>query len=104
MYDPTSGRNCVFPPLPQARYRPRSEGLLICAGWETENTCVSLSSEGKWVTSHTFAEARDGPSLWDTGNQILIMGGDGSPQTTETINKGESGVGVPGFTLRYKTK
>ena len=76
------------------------DNLTICGGIHTTNTCITFSS-GKWVTSHALADERSWHCSWDTGSDIILLGGWDSSSTSETITQSEY-AGEPGFALQYE--
>ena len=100
--NPTNGKTCSLPSLPDRRVRHTSTGLTLCGGDYTRTSCITFSS-GEWVTSHTLAVGRDAHSAWMTNNKIILIGGEFNRKTSETLIEGVSRT-EPGFRLRYDTK
>ena len=100
--NPTIGQSCLLPSLPDKRSYHTSAGLEICGGYDTRTSCITFSSSGEWVTSHTLLEKRHHHVSWDTEEGTIIMGGEYSLTTTEIVRKGEDS--VPGFYLEYRTE
>ena len=100
--NPTTGQSCHLPSLPDKRWLHSSAGLEICGGYYTRTSCITLSSSGEWVTSHTLLEKRFQHVSWVTEEGTIIMGGRVPySKTTEIVRKGEDS--VPGFKLKYHT-
>jgi hypothetical protein len=81
------------------------DGLLICGGGSynstTLTTCLSFTS-GQWITSHTLVESRYYHTSWQTEQGLVLMGGGGSPDTSEiVVMTGEQG--GPSFAMQYPT-
>merc|ERR1719347_139980 len=88
--NPSSGKTCSLPSLPDEREAHTSTGLTLCGGVLTSTSCITFSS-GEWVTSHTLAEERYLHSAWMTNNKdIVLIGGDYSGNTSETLIEGVS--------------
>ena len=102
--NPSSGKTCSLPSLPDWRDYHTSTGLTLCGGaWYTSTSCITFSS-GEWVTSHTLAESRYDHSAWMTNNKnIILIGGFDSSKTSETLIEGVTST-EPGFTLRYDAR
>ena len=87
--------------------------LLVCGGyyWDTTTTCLTFSS-GKWMTSHSLVEERNGHTSWQTEEGVVVLmggddkGGDGSqtdsPTTSELVQMGGE-QGEPSFPMQYRT-
>ena len=101
--NPTNGKTCSLPSLPDRRVRHTSTGLTLCGGDYTRTSCITFSS-GEWVTSHTLAEERYYHSAWMTNNnKIILIGGHYSLNTSETLIEGVAST-EPSFTPRYDTR
>ena len=104
VFSPT--HQCVLPSLPDGRWGHTSDGLTLCgAGWKTNKATCTTFSSGKWVTSHALAEERRYHTSWNNMEEgkIILMGGQSSGNTTETLTFGEYD-GVPGFPMKYDTQ
>jgi hypothetical protein len=104
VYVPSTGQSCSLPSLPDQRYRHTMDSLYICGGYyysSAATNCLHFSS-GQWYTSHTLVESRYGQSSWQTDQGLVLMGGDGSPSTSEIVpTAGEQG--GPSFGMQYPT-
>ena len=102
VYSP--GYHCELPSLPDMRHAHTSDGATLCGGYYTLTTCITFSS-GKWVTSHALAKKRRHHTSWNNKEEgkIILMGGEYSDRTTETITEGEND-GVAGFPMKYNTR
>ena len=101
LFIPSTSTNCRLPSLPQATSHHTQDGLLQCRGWGSLQSCHKLV-DGTWTLSHTLTERRWDHSSWqrDGGKKIYLMGGWGSPNTTEIVSD-SSAVSTPGFSLKY---
>ena len=99
----TPNNQCVLPSLPEEMFAHTSDEGTLCGGEYSSSICITFSS-GKWVTSHALAQERSFHTSWNNKEEgkIILMGGDYSRTTTDTITEGEND-GVPGFPLNYKT-
>ena len=82
-------------------------GLLICGGGSyslTTSTCTTLSDTGSWVTSHTLAARRRDHVSWDTGDGVLLLGGEDydAYKSSELLSTTSSNSSLS-FTLPYYT-
>ena len=104
IFDHMTGQSCELPPLPMKRSEHSMNGMTICGGYSSTTThdCINFSS-GEWVTSHALAEPRYCYCSGSTSEGIMLLGGDYSVMTTETVVQGEFD-SQPGFSLQYLTK
>ena len=100
--NPTTGKTCSLPSLPDQRGGHTSTGLTLCGGRDTRTSCITFSS-GEWVTSHTLAGSRVYHSAWMTNKNIILIGGWDSGTTSETLIEGVAST-EPGFKLKYDTR
>ena len=90
--------------LPSSRAYHTQSGDILCGGydnWEPVNTCMSYTA-GAWVTSHTLLEERHEHCSWSSPEGVLLMGGEGSPRTTELLSNTNSTTALS-FSLEYHT-
>ena len=103
VFNPTTGHHCELPSLPDVRTGHTSDGVTLCGGEYTMDTCITFNS-GVWVTSHALTEGRYGHCSWTTEEgKIILLGGEFSDFVTEILTEGVY-EGVPGFTMQYKAK
>ena len=57
LYVPSNGQHCQLPDLPERRYGHSMEGKMICGGWDTQTSCLTLTSAG-WETTTDLLEER----------------------------------------------
>ena len=102
VYVPSTGQSCSLPSLPDERISHTMDSLYICGGdYSSSTNCLHFSS-GQWYTSHTLVEKRYGHSSWQTDQGLVLMGGGGSPSTSEIVpTAGEQG--GPSFDMQYYT-
>jgi hypothetical protein len=103
VFVPSTGLSCSLPALPDERFDHTMDSLLICGGYDssTLTTCLSFAS-GQWVTSHTL-EGRYDHTSWQTRQGLVLMGGYGSPDTSEIVATAEE-QGGPSFAMQYRTR
>merc|ERR1711892_1174467 len=102
VFSPSTGQSCSLPSLPVQRYGHTMDNLLVCGGEYTRTTCLTFSS-GKWMTSHSLVEERWAHTSWQTEQGVVVlMGGDGSPATSELVQMGGE-QGEPSFPMQYRT-
>ena len=102
---PNGSHICNLPDLPTGRAGHTLDGLTSCGGYDGRryiDTCVTLSS-GQWTQSHQMIHARPGHTSWSTDNQVYLIGGIGSSETSEILTPG-SDTTTKGFKLEYKTR
>ena len=90
--------------LPSSRAYHTQSGDILCGGydnWEPVNTCMRYTA-GAWVTSHTLLEERHEHCSWSSPEGVLLMGGEGSPRTTELLSNTNSTTALS-FSLEYHT-
>ena len=103
VFVPSTGLSCSLPALPDQRSYHTMDSLLICGGWDssTATTCLSFTS-GQWITSHTLVEERFHHTSWQTEQGLVLMGGQGFPDTSEIVaTAGRQG--GPSFAMQYST-
>jgi len=104
VFSPTTGQSCSLPSLPDWRRGHTMDSLLVCGGssFYARNTCLTFSS-GKWMTSHSLVEERYRHTSWQTEEGVVVlMGGEGSPATSELVQMGGE-QGEPSFAMQYST-
>ena len=92
--------------LPSPRAYHTQSGDILCGGYGYEDpdpstTCMSYTA-GAWVTSHTLLEERYDHCSWSSPEGVLLMGGEGSPRTTELLSNIDSSTALS-FSLEYHT-
>ena len=90
--------------LPSPRAYHTQSGDILCGGYEDHvpsTTCMSYTA-GAWVTSHTLLEERYDHCSWRSPEGVLLMGGEGSPRTTELLSNTNSTTSLS-FSLEYDT-
>ena len=92
---------CELEPLPVKRVTHTQSGLITCGGRYTKDSCLIFSS-GTWKSHGTTLKNRRIHSSFQHNNEILLIGGEYSPNTTETVTK--DGTHRPSFNLAHPTK
>ena len=90
--------------LPSPRANHTQSKDILCGGYEDHvpsTTCMSYTG-GAWVTSHTLLEERYDHCSWRSPEGVLLMGGEGSPRTTELLSNINSTTALS-FLLEYHT-
>ena len=90
--------------LPSPRAYHTQSGDILCGGYEDHvpsTTCMSYTG-GAWVPSHTLLEERYDHCSWRSPEGVLLMGGGGSPRTTELLSNINSITSLS-FSLEYDT-
>ena len=105
VFFPLTNESCFLPSLPAPRGGHTVNGVLVCGGdyVDIENikplevkNCLALES-GQWVESGVLREARNSHTSWTSKAGLMLMGGWGSPGTTEVFQGGYS------FPLQYSS-
>ena len=92
---------CSVPPLPTLREYFTQNGEVVCGGYPTVQSCISLTGSD-WTTSHQLVESRWGHSSWSSPAGLILMGGYDSGKTTELLSDTSSS-SSPSFDLEYDT-
>ena len=90
---------CSLPDLPRRTYDHSQSGLTACGGADNKKSCLTFSA-GVWQKTHNLLYERDHHVAWDSPCGILLMGGLGfgnSSNTTEIIN--DDGQSIESFKL-----
>jgi len=98
---PNGTHMCELEPLPDKRYDHTQSGLIACGGYYTQTSCL-IFSNGVWQHHSTLNQPREDHSVWNNGTTTLLIGGLGSPMTTEVIST-DSDHHAP-FNLTYPTE
>ena len=98
LYLPSSGARCALPTLPDSRWGHTSDDGLLCAGWDTSDSCLQW---GSWEAAVTLDVRRGYHVSWTPvgGPGTWLMGGAYSVRTTTLITP--DGTQEPGFSLKY---
>ena len=90
--------------LPSPRAYHTQSGDILCGGYEDHvpSTTYMSYTGGAWVTSHTLLEERYDHCSWRSPEGVLLMGGEGSPRTTELLSNTNSTTALS-FSLEYHT-
>ena len=106
---PWTNSTCQLPSLPDERDGHVQAGPLLCGGGDssTKRSCLKWSVQiGGWVTLPlTLSEERRRSSIWDRGDQLVIMGGlwfGEAQETSETVSS--DGAVTSSFGMKYKTR
>ena len=93
---------CELPWMPHSKFSHTQSGLTACGGGNrgTERSCIKLE-DGSWTTlTDNLVEARFRHSSWVTPDgEILLIGGGGSPSTTEIVY--QDGTCIKSFDLKH---
>ena len=97
---------CELPQMSQSKYDHSQSGLIACGGSyeiDTMRSCIKFE-DGSWTTlTDNLVEQRFWHSSWITPDgDILLIGGDLSPTTTEIVN--QDGISIRSFDLKYDTR
>jgi len=98
LFIPSRNQTCRLPDNEERRYGHTVDGLLLCGGGRTADTCVTLS-EGKWTVSHTNIRRWCATSV-KFGSTLYLIGGK-SERTTDIVDMSEGGEARPGFELQH---
>ena len=91
------------PDLPDIRTDHTQNGFIICGGYNTETSCLTLAAGGQWNVSHQLKYKRYQHSSWDTPDGgVLLIGGVYSRTTTELLT--DDGGSVEKFKLKQRSE
>ena len=95
---------CSLPDMPRGRRWHTMSEWTVCGGYGGEDTCITLSDTGNWITSHKLTVKRYNHVDWKVdANKSLLLGGEGIRKTTEIITEGVTQAQTGPFTLKYDT-
>jgi len=97
LFIPSRNQTCRLPDS-ERRYGHTVDGLLLCGGGRTSDTCVTLT-EGKWTQSHTNIRRWCATSV-KFGSTLYLIGGK-SERTTDIVDMSQGGEARPGFELQH---
>jgi len=109
LYNPASGNSCPVQHLQQDRLWHSSCGGLVCGGegsrsssWSSQQSCERITgTEVSPLPSLTLRQERYHHLCWSlTADEVMLLGGRRSPNTTEIVYGSSSS---KGFTLPYET-
>ena len=87
LYNPTSGNSCPPQDLQIMRYRHSSCSNLICGGIFDKLHCEKIDGNEVSLLPLTLRQERSDHLCWSLPEQkILLLGGAGSPSTTEIVS------------------
>jgi len=98
LFNPSSGNSCPVQDLQEGRYQHSSCAGLVCGG----RSCEKITgTEVSALPSLTLRQRRQYHICWTLpGDNIMLLGGLSSPNTTEIVTGSSS---TEGFTLPYRT-
>ena len=109
IYHPGNESPCVLPDLPayDHRYHHTQDGSLLCGGeWTLKSCRIWNPDTGAWgdLVTESLTKYRRGHISWTPvdGFVTYLMGGGGSPKTSEAIDK-DNGV-TSSFPLKHWTE
>ena len=100
VFRPWSNTTCQLPSLPDKRWGHAQAGQLLCGGSSssTQRSCLKWNLQGGgWTTLPTLSEEYWGSSIWDHGDQLVIMVG-------EDIAALKSSETSRSFRVKYSTR
>ena len=101
---PSTGQHCLLPNMTgDPRYYHTMQDLTVCGGsayTDTNKLCLSLTGGG-WVNTSYLLEYRSFSLSWSSPGGLVLLGGQDSPRTTETVQTG--GNSSYGFQLQAET-
>ena len=103
VFNPLSGRSCPLPDLPEVTYGHSHCGNLLCQ----YKSCLKMNPTGSFSPSPvSLLQRREYPLCWSipgAGSEVMLLGGDHSPTTTEIVSADGSST-KPSWDLKYKTQ
>ena len=105
IYHPERNSSCKLRRLPDCRYEHTQDGDLMCGGRYRGKSCRRWNADtGAWdLVTESLTKERLGHISWTPadGSVTYLMGGFGSPRTSEAIDQ-DNGVTLP-FPMKYRT-
>ena len=96
LYNPTNGRSCSLPDLPDKRNEHSHCGNLLCSG----NSCLKMTGTSFSRASVRLRESRYGHLCWSLpGGEVMLLG----PYNTEIVSADGSSSRA-GWNLAYRTE
>ena len=103
LWNPVSRRSCQLPDLPEEKSLHSYCGNLLCHF----KSCLKMNSTGSFSpASVSLLENRFGHLCWSlpgVGGEVMLLGGIGSPNTTEVISSNSNST-KPSWNLKYQTQ
>ena len=101
VYNPRSNKSCELPDLPEDRRSHSFCGQLLCGGTSGGyQSCLKFDGENFTTTEVTLANERSHHICWSVGDDVLLLGGFKSPDTTEIV-EADGFSSSPSFNLVY---
>jgi len=93
--------DCRIPDLPDERIGHSMDGKIICGGQNTGNSCLKFE-DGSWIAfPWKLKQKRAYHVSWKRQENVILMGGRDSPESSEVVSDYGSQTGFP---LKYKTE
>ena len=97
---------CELPPMSQSKIYHTQSGLTACGGGyysDDWRSCIKFE-DGSWtILTDNLVEQRYDHSSWiNPDGDILLIGGMGSPMTSEIVY--QDGTSIRSFDLKYDTR
>ena len=103
-YNPHIPKVCKLPNLPDGRYGHTLCGGLLCGGWQgTERSCLKLGPAGFVKTTVSLQQSRRYHLCWNVPEGVLLLGGEGSPSSTELVLR-DGSASVSQFELTHHAR
>ena len=89
LWNPSKNRNCPLPDLPEEKSLHSQCGNLLCHF----ESCLKMNSTGSFLPlpePFSLLQRRLGHLCWSLpggGGEVMLLGGSGSPNTTEVISR-----------------
>ena len=93
-YNPHTKKICKLSDLPYGVYGHTVCGGLLCGGYRTGKSCLKLGPAGFVKATVALQQYRWFHLCWNLPEGVLLLGGEGSPSTTELVLRdGSASVG-----------
>ena len=99
-YNPHISKICKLPDMPDSRYGHTVCGGLLCGGKGGDRSCLKLGPSGFVKATVSLKQRRFWHICWNVPEGVLLLGGEGSPSTTELVLR-DGSASVSKFKLSY---
>ena len=99
-FNPHISKICKLPDMPDSRYGHTVCGGLLCGGQGGDRSCLKFGPSGFVKATVSLKQRRFWHICWNVPEGVLLLGGEGSPSTTELVLR-DGSASVSKFKLSY---